>query len=114
MLAQEKMISHSGDVIANDSMARLVLRLLGVGFRHGFRMIEIKLKQLSQGFHGPLAVDHDGGLVIKLFEQKVLERGVLLGHLRTESRQAPALVPHLFDALPASIYPHPAPLPTQA
>src|SRR5258708_10749745 len=99
MLAQEKMIGHSRNVIANDSVARPVLRLLGIGFRHGFRMIEIKLKQLSQGFHGPLAVRHDSGLVIKPFEQKFLERGVLPGHPRTESRQALALMPYISDAL---------------
>src|ERR1700686_445454 len=101
VLSQEKMIGHSGNVITYDSMAWPVLGELGVRLRHGFRMIEVELEQLTEGFHGPLAVHHDGRMVVQLFVQKLLERSVFPCHLRAESRQTPRQTPPVFDAVNA-------------
>ena len=60
-------------------------------------MIEVKLKQLSEGVDGPLAVHHDSFVVVEPFEQKLFERGVSRPHQRAESRQALRQAPHIFD-----------------
>ncbi len=44
VLAQQKMIGHSGDVIAHDAMPGSAVSKLGVGFGHGFGMRDVKIE----------------------------------------------------------------------
>ena len=92
MLAQKKMIGHPGNVIANDSMARAMQRLLRIRLWHGFRMIEIKFEQLSQGFHGPLTVDHNGGMI---------HPNEVLGELRQPARDLREHIPDVISGYAA-------------
>ena len=80
------MIGHPGNVVTHHTMARPVLRQFGVGLRHGFRMAEVELEQLAQGFHRPLTVHHDGRMVRRALDPD-LAANDMRARLRAHARQ---------------------------
>jgi len=71
-LAQQEVVGHAGDVVADDAVARRVAGLLGVLGRHLVRMIEEESKQLVEGDDGAVAVFGDGGFGIEAEKRKRL------------------------------------------
>jgi hypothetical protein len=101
VLAKKVMIGHAGDVVAYNSILGVALRQLGVGSRHRFGMVDVKIEELSEGLHGALAIANDGRLVIQSLKQEFLEESVLGGYGRAESQETVWLLADVLDALDA-------------
>src|SRR4029077_151860 len=52
MLPQQEMISHAGDIIADDAVTRLPCRQLGIISRQRLGMRQIVAKELLERLHG--------------------------------------------------------------
>src|SRR6202789_4575766 len=76
-LAQQEVVGHAGDVVADDAVARRVAGLLGVLGRHLVRMIEEESKQLVEGGDGAVAVFGDGRFGIEAGKKEAFEGAIL-------------------------------------
>ena len=61
-LAEEEMVGHAGDVVADYSMARLVRREFGMLRGHAVGMVEVKGEKRVERGYGAVAILDDGGL----------------------------------------------------
>src|SRR5690349_21205629 len=85
MLAKEKLIRHSRDVVASDDVARVCLHRFLVRSRHRARRGQIIRKKLFQTFHGAVAVFGNGRVIVDMSKQESLQRGILCGSLLAEA-----------------------------
>ncbi len=88
MEAQEKLIGHAGDVIADDDVARFYPREFFVESGHRAGRTEIELKQLFETLHGAVAVLGDSGMAINAGEEEALELSVAGGGGFAEAGEA--------------------------
>ena len=68
VLAQEEMIGHAGDVIADDAMARMARGELSMLRRHALGMFDVKSEERVERGHGAVAVFDDRWLRIEAGE----------------------------------------------
>src|ERR1700690_1670566 len=94
-LAQQKMIRHPGDVVANDSMPRLALSQIRVMFWHPLRMLQKKTEQRIERGHRALALLYDRGIGIDVRREKALQAGAFPGDVGTESGESLPLPAHV-------------------
>ena len=88
MLAKQKLIGHSGDVVANNDVPRFRLRKLFIESRHRARQAQVVTEQLFEALHGAVAVLADGGVIVDVSEEKTLELRIARGIFCAESGQA--------------------------
>ena len=79
VLAKQKLVGHSGDVVAYDDVAGFCAGRFFVRGRHRARRIEIVQKKLFEAADGAVAVFGDGGMVVNMLEEKALQLRVALG-----------------------------------
>ena len=70
VLAKQKLIGHSGDVIAHYGMPWFHAGGFLVRGRHGARRIEIVNEEFFETADGAIAVFGDGGVVVNVPEQE--------------------------------------------
>src|SRR3984957_938731 len=87
-LAQQEVVGHAGDVVADDAMARGVAGLFGILGGHPLGMIEKESKQFVEGSHGAVAVFGDGRFGIEAGKKTAREDAVLFGGFGRESHHA--------------------------
>ena len=73
MLAKQKLIRHSCDVVANNNVPHFPLRKLFIECRHRARSCEVVGEKLFQTFYGAVAVLRDGRMIINVLEEKAFE-----------------------------------------
>ena len=86
-MAQQKMVRHPGDVIADHAMARLALGQLGIVLGHAVRVLHEKTKERVERSHGTLAVFDDGRMRI---EPRVAETASALAFCSRHGGENPA------------------------
>src|SRR5580658_7378343 len=79
MFAKKELVGHSGDVIANDDVARLGAGAFFVRGGHGARRIQVVHKELLETANGAVAVLSNGGVIIDVLEEKTFQFLVTLG-----------------------------------
>src|SRR5437870_11706870 len=97
MLAQQELIGHSGNIIANDDMARLAPREFFVRGRHGARFRQVVSEKLFQTLHGAVAVLGDCRMIVDVSKQESLQRRVICRSFFAEARQPFRSAAHVFD-----------------
>src|ERR1700749_2611058 len=86
-LAQEKMIGHAGDVIADDAMKRLTARGFEIVFGQARSVFHEERKESVESAHGTGALSGDGGVGVKPRMQEALQDRDVFGDSRRESRK---------------------------
>jgi len=97
MAAKEELIGHTGDVIADDDVARFRLCVFLVGTWHRAGRTEVIVKKFFQAAYGMVAVLGDGGMIVDVSKEEALERAIARGCSVAEAGQAlwgPANVVH--------------------
>jgi len=97
MAAQKELIGHTGDIIADNDVARLGLRNVFVERRHRAGRAEVIHEEFLEAAHGAVAIFGNGGMIVDMSEQEALERAVASRCGIAESSQAlwgPANVVH--------------------
>src|SRR5262252_9138752 len=87
MLSQQKLVSHSRDVVANDDVARIRLGKLLVRSGHGARRSKVIREKLFQAFHRAVAVFGNGRMIVDMSKQESLQAAILCRGFFAESRQ---------------------------
>src|SRR6266850_1903868 len=98
MLAKQKLIGHSGDVVANNDVPRFHLRKLFVGSRHRAGSCQVISEELFEALHGAVAVFADGGVIIGVSKEKALELRIARRCRLTETGQAFGSTPNIVRA----------------
>src|SRR5580658_2487151 len=65
VLAEQELIGHAGDVVADDSMRSFDLYLARVVWWHGVGMIDVVGEELFERGDGARAILHDGGMIVE-------------------------------------------------
>ena len=78
MAAEKELIGHAGNVIAYDDVTQLRVGELFVRGRHGARRVEVVHKEFLEAAHGAVAVFGDGGMIVDVLEEEVLEAAIML------------------------------------
>jgi len=79
VLAKQKLVGHSGDVIAYDDVAGFRAGRLFMRSGHGTRRIEVIEKELLEAADGTVAVFGDGGVIVDVLEEEAFQFRVALG-----------------------------------
>src|ERR1700733_2698987 len=109
-LAQNEMVGHPGDVIADDAMTGFAFGEAGIVFGHPLRVCEKETEQLIKSAYRAAALLGDRGMGIDARTEKPFQNRVLLSNRRRECRESVFLAAHVFDGfdtaclhLPASV-----------
>src|SRR5260370_41981628 len=87
ILAEEKLVGHPGNVIADYQMAGKLLRGLLLRFRHRAALLKVVGKQFGQASDRTLRVLGDERVAVNVREKKTFQLSVLGARRFTESRQ---------------------------
>ena len=79
MLAKQKLIGHTGDVIADDDMPCFRASRFFMRKRHGSGRIEIIQKKLFETADGTVAIFRDSRDIVNVFEEKAFQLRVAFG-----------------------------------
>jgi hypothetical protein len=79
MLPQEKLIGHTGDVIANDQVPGLRDGQLLVSRRHGAWLTQVVGEKLLEAAHGAVAIFGDRRKIVNMGKKKTLQLGIVRG-----------------------------------
>src|ERR1700733_4313717 len=101
-LAEQKMVGHAGDVVANNPMAGLGLGQLGMLFWHAVRVLHEEKKKRVERSHGAVAVLCDCGIRIEPGVKKSLQFAVLASYFRREGSDAIRKAANVFDCFDAA------------
>lgn len=88
MFAEQVVVGHAGDVVADDDVARFAASGFLVRRRHGVRSVEVEEEKFLEAADGAVTVFGDGGMIVDVLEEKTLETGVLRGAGIAESGKA--------------------------
>src|SRR4029077_6647227 len=97
MLPKEKLIGHTGDVIANDHVPGFRERQLLISCRHGAWLTQVVGEKLFEATHGAVAILGNRGKIVNMGEKKTLQLGILRGASIAETRQAARRATDVFD-----------------
>ena len=97
VLLEEKVIGHTGNVVADDDMARNDKGLLFVVRRHGIAFAEKKMEKSLETFDGVVAVFGDDRMGVEMGNEESLESSILRGDLLAEPSETVGVVANFFD-----------------
>ena len=76
VLAEEEVVGHAGDVIADDDVARFGLREFFIGEGHRAGLVQKVGKEIFKTFYRAVAVFGDGRMILDMGEEKAFEGGI--------------------------------------
>ncbi len=102
-MAQQEMVGHAGDVVADDAVARRLAGLFGILGRHALGMLEEESKKLIEGGDGAVAILGDGGFGIEMGKEEAFQCAVLFGGFGGEGDEAFGMMADIFDGLQSGL-----------
>lgn len=77
VLLEEKLVSHTGDVVADQDVTGDAESLLFMIGRHGVALVEIEMEKAFEALDGVVAVFGDDRLCVDAVDEKLFEQAIL-------------------------------------
>jgi len=103
VLAEQKLVRHPGDVVADHQMARHLLRGMLLRFGQRAALLKIKGEEFGEAGDGARGILGNERMVVDVREKKAFELGVLRAGFFAESRQALREIADFFRAAGAGL-----------